>query len=217
MVDRTPTNSLSIKMRAKHYDDLAKGVIPKLPEEAVGDIKKREQHYAGLKISQQKEEARGSMKKRDKRFKPVEASRIKYPYATNYKFIFEFGLKRTVQIKCSKISNLELSQEIEEYVEGGGPYPHILPTSKKRSEILRIERAVANDEILNKLKPGVRILYGNILIYRDDTGFEENYGSLVFYEGMITKCQFSDLDAMGSGIFIQTLEIAHSGLMGEFA
>lgn len=216
MVDRTPTNSLSIKMRAKHYDDLAKGAAPKLPAEAAASIKKRDGHYTGLKVSQQKEEARGNMKKRDKRFKPVVASRIKYPYATNYKFILEIGLKKTVQIKCSKISNLELSQEIEEYVEGGGPYPHILPAGKKRSEILRIERAVVNDELLNKLKPGIRILHGSILIYSEDSGFEENFGSLVFYEGMITKCQFSDLDAMGSSIFIQTLEIAHSGLMIEF-
>lgn len=210
MVDRTPTNNLGMKMRAKHYDNSAKG------EEKDKEDKKEKKRYKRLKLPEQLEDILGNKKKHDKHYKPVESKRSKYPYATNYKFILEFGIGKTVQIKCSKISNLEMNQEIEEYVEGGGPYPHILPAGKKRSDILRIERAVVSDEYFNKLRPGVRIKNGNIMIYREDPGFGKNYGTLSFYEGMITKCQFSDLDAMGSSIFIQTLEIAHSGLTGKF-
>ena len=40
----------------------------------------------------------------------------------------------------------------------------------------------------------------------------EVYKELGFDEGMVTKCEFSDLDAMGNEVMIQKIEIAHTGL-----
>ena len=197
MVDRTPTNNLSIKMRARRLEQ---------------QMKKRDNRYSS-KESKQTIAPRDPMKKRGKSYAPNEDMRVVRPYAASCQFIFEFGIKDRVQLKCSKISNLELEQAIEEYVEGGNPQPHFFTTGKSRSDTLRIERAVVVDKCINKLKPGIRIRNGAIWIYQGDKGYDGEYVTMNFGEGIITKCQFSNLDAMGSSIFIQTLEITHTGLV----
>ena len=201
MVDRTPINNLSIKMRARRFEQLLKSDA----------APKSTQRYTALKIDEQKEEARGQMKKRDKHYEANEAREIR-PYTANCKFIFEFDNGDAFMLKCSKISNLEAIQEIEEYAEGGNPQPHFFTSGKRKSDTLRIERAVVSDEYINKLKPGIRIRGGWVWIYHGDSIQDNEFALMGFEEGIITKCQYSDLDAMGANIFIQTLEITHTGL-----
>ena len=201
MVDRTPTNNLSIKMRARRFEQLLKSdAAPKSTK-----------HYKANEAKQTVTPS-DSMKKRGKSYASNEDIRVVRPYAASCQFIFEFGTKERVQLKCSKISNLELEQAIEEYVEGGNPQPHFFTTGKSRSDTLRIERAVVVDKCINKLKPGIHIRNGAIWLYQGDKGYDGKYVTMNFEEGIITKCQFSDLDAMGSSIFVQTMEITHTGL-----
>ena len=75
MVDRTPTNNLSIKMRARRLEQ---------------QMKKRDNRYSS-KESKQTIAPRDPMKKRGKSYAPNEDMRVVRPYAdTRLKFIDAF-------------------------------------------------------------------------------------------------------------------------------
>lgn len=201
MVDKTPIlNGMSVKQRAKHYDVHSRNRNPE------SSMKRRDNSYTGLKLSQQEPSQKGPQLKKRGKSKTGKTSPDKHLYANNNQFKLVIGM---YSVKCSKISNLSMEQSIEEVAEGGkNDAPWIFQNRGQKNDTLQIERALVNDTVAHEFQPGVYVPGGVVTIMR----YGKEYREFAFGEGMITKVEFSDLDAMGSEVMIQKLEIAHSGL-----
>lgn len=202
MIDRSPIlNRMSVKQRAKHYDAL----VISGNTGSTDMTKKRGKSYVGQPLAKQSADHKApTMTKRGKKY--IATSTDIHPYAVNSEFTLKIG---GYTIKCSKISNLTMEQPIDEVMEGGNNvYPNVFIGKNQKSGILVIERALVEDNVAYEFKPGVYVGECTISIKKNNNIYKE----LGFDEGIITKSEFSNLDAMGSEIIIQKLEIAHSGL-----
>ena len=201
MVDKTPIlNGMSVKQRAKNYERQNRDNDPE------SSMKRRGKSYTGLKLSQQQPSQRGPQLKNRGKKKTGNRTPDKYLYANNSQFKLVIGM---YSVKCSKISNLSIEQSIEEVAEGGkNDTPWIFENRGQKNDTLRIERALVDDTVAHEFQPGVYVPGGIVTIMR----YGKEYREFAFGEGMITKVEFSDLDAMSGEVMIQKLEIAHSGL-----
>lgn len=113
----------------------------------------------------------------------------------------------------SKVSNLAAEVEYETVQEGGkNDWPHLFPKQKARADMLTLEKGVRERSInfaFNSLVEGMRVEQVTIMLVKNGILPQKVF---VINEGMITKRSFSNLDASSSNLFIETLEIAHSGL-----
>lgn len=114
----------------------------------------------------------------------------------------------------SKVSNLVAQVEYDSIVEGGNnDYPHLFQKAKTKPDTLILEKGVrtrSSDAIFNLLLEGMQVEMVTILLLKDGIDLEKAF---FFKKGMIVKRQFSNLDALGNELLIETLEIAHSGLV----
>lgn len=114
----------------------------------------------------------------------------------------------------SKISNLMSSVEYDAIIEGGNnDYPHLFKKAKTQPDTLILEKGVrtrSSDLSFNLLTEGMQVEMVTIMLLKNGTDLEKVF---FFKKGMIVKRQFSTLDAMSNELLIETLEIAHSGLV----
>lgn len=113
----------------------------------------------------------------------------------------------------SKVSNLVAQIEYETVSEGGNnDFPLLFPKQKSSPDTLTLEKGVrtrASDQSFNSLVEGMQVEMVTILLVKDGRHLEKVF---YFKKGLIVKRTFSDLDAKGNELLIETLEIAHSGL-----
>lgn len=131
-------------------------------------------------------------------------------FVGNYEFSVEFGLGK---ISFSKISNLGGKIEVGTFVEGGNnDYPMIYKTARRQPDILVLQKGVPDSKVTNlllsQLKEGKKV--SSILIFVKRNGSTVKTFSIT--EGIILSRKYSNLDAVSGGIFIQQLEIAHTGI-----
>lgn len=114
----------------------------------------------------------------------------------------------------SKVSNLVSQIEYDTVAEGGNnQYPLLFQKQKNNPDTLTLEKGVrtrASDRAFNSLLEGMQVEQVTILLIRDG---EQVVKAFYFEKGLITKRSFSNLDAEKSELLIETLEIAHSGLV----
>ena len=114
----------------------------------------------------------------------------------------------------SKVSNLMSQIEYDAVNEGGNnDYPLLFRKPKTQPDTLILEKGVktrSSDLVFNLLLEGMQVEMVTILLMKDTIDLEK-----AFYikQGIIVKRQFSNLDAMSNEILIESLEIAHSGLV----
>lgn len=114
----------------------------------------------------------------------------------------------------SKVSNLVAQVEYEVVQEGGNnEYPLLFPKQKTNPDTLILEKGVHElvaAPTFNSLREGMWVEQVTILVL-------ENRGALkkAFFieKGLIVKRTFSELDALRGELLIETMEIAHSGLI----
>lgn len=161
--------------------------------------------YTGLKLAQQAASAKGpQMQPRGQKYSGTPSAL--HPYATNSEFRLKIG---KYSLKCAKISNLTIAAETEEVPEGGNNlFPNVFLGPRKKADTLVVERALVDDDILLVFKVGVHVGECTLTILRNG----EVYKELGFDDGIVTKFELTNLDAMGREIMIHKLEIAHSGL-----
>ena len=161
--------------------------------------------YTGLKLAQQAASAKGpQMQPRGQKYSGTPSAL--HPYATNSEFRLKIG---KYSLKCAKISNLTIAAETEEVPEGGNNlFPNVFLGPRKKADTLVVERALVDDDILSVFKVGVHVGECTLTILRNG----EVYKELGFDDGIVTKFELTNLDAMGREIMIHKLEIAHSGL-----
>ena len=114
----------------------------------------------------------------------------------------------------SKVSNLTAQVEYEAVQEGGNnEYPLLFPKQKTNPDTLTLEKGVREwtiDPAFNSLWEGMRVEQVTILLFKYGILLRK---ALFFKKGLIVKRTFSDLDALRGELLIETLEIAHSGLI----
>lgn len=117
-------------------------------------------------------------------------------------------------LSFSKVSNLEAQIEYDAVVEGGNnDYPHLFRKSKTKPDILTLEKGIrtrATDLTFDLLMEGMQLEMVTILLLKNGIDLQKAF---YFKKGIIVKRKFSDLDAMSNNLVIETLEIAHSGLV----
>lgn len=131
-------------------------------------------------------------------------------YVGNYEFTVEFGLGK---ISFSRISNLGGSIEVGTFVEGGNnDYPMIYKTARRQPDVLVLQRGVPESKavnlLLSQLKEGKKVM--GVFIFVKKNGKTVKTFSIT--EGIVLSRRYSNLDANSGGIFIQQLEIAHTGI-----
>lgn len=117
-------------------------------------------------------------------------------------------------ISFAKVSNIMAQIEYDAVVEGGNnDYPHLFKKAKTKPDTLILEKGVrtrATDLAFDLLLEGVQVELGTILLLKDGIDLQKAF---YFKKGIIVKRQFSNLDAMSNELLIETLEIAHTGLV----
>ena len=128
----------------------------------------------------------------------------------SYEFSVQFSIG---SISFSKISNLGGSIEVGTFVEGGNnDYPMIFKTPRRRPDVLVLQKGVPGSAaaglLLSQLKEGTKV--STILIFVKRNGSTVKTFSIS--EGIIVSRKYSNLDATASNVFIEQLEIAHTGI-----
>lgn len=130
-------------------------------------------------------------------------------YVTNSQFFVYIG---TESYGFSKISGLREETEYESIREGGRNWsPLFFEKGKSKPDILTLESGVRTSNATrskNWIKRGTK-LEGVVIIFGRNGGKILGY---TFDEGIVTKIEYGDLNALGNEILIKKLEIAHSGL-----
>lgn len=128
-----------------------------------------------------------------------------------HSFLVTFGV---MVFSFSKVSNIVTQIEYDAVNEGGNnDYPLLFRKPKTRPDTLILERGIrtrGTDLAFDLLREGVQIELGTILLLKNGIDLEKVF---YFKKGIIVKRQFSDLDAMSDDIVIESMEIAHTGLV----
>lgn len=117
-------------------------------------------------------------------------------------------------LSFSKVSNIVSQIEYDAVNEGGSnDYPLLFKKPKTKPDTLILERGVrtrGTDLVFDLLRVGMQVELGTILVLKNNIDLQKVF---YFKKGIIVKRQFSDLDAMSDNLFIESMEIAHTGLI----
>lgn len=146
---------------------------------------------------------------------------IQDQYASDFRFLVmagqapdkREGITGEQRMRFSKVSGLESSMEYEELSEGGkNEAPHILTIPHKKHVPLVLEHGVIPAESrFAKLKPGMRLGTWLTVVLLDAKG-ELTARRFWITDGIVTKREVGNLDAMGSSILVERFEIMHDGI-----
>lgn len=134
-------------------------------------------------------------------------------YGSSYEFYvsFENNTGKKADMSFAKISNLQAKIEYEVINEGGNPTPVLLPIPSKQPETITFEKGIhlsGNTRFWEQLCPGMRV--ENVVIYVRH--YNATIRTLEFHQGIVLSKEYPMLDAMSGGVYIEKLQIAHSGL-----
>lgn len=114
----------------------------------------------------------------------------------------------------AKVSNLEAQIEYDAVVEGGNSlYPLFVQKARTKLDTLIMEKGVrvrSTERKFDTLAEGMHLRNLLIILYGSTREVEKVFS---VEWGVIVRKQFSGLDAMKNELFVETLEIAHSGLV----
>lgn len=112
----------------------------------------------------------------------------------------------------SKVSNLSAELEYDSIAEGGrNTSPLLLRKARTKRDVMTLERGVRTQRT-NMNEPRIQtgtLLKAVVIFIRMD---QRTYRKYTFDEGVVTKLQLNDLNALGNEILIERMEVAHSGL-----
>lgn len=146
---------------------------------------------------------------------------IQEQYASDFRFLVMAGqapgkreeITKDQRMRFSKVSGLESSMEYEELMEGGNNgAPHILTIPHKKHAPLVLEHGIMPAESrFAKLKPGMRLGTWLTVILLSAEG-ELTKRRFWITDGIVTKREVGNLDAMGNSILVERFEIMHDGI-----
>ena len=126
----------------------------------------------------------------------------------------------SLRLSFSRVSNISREMEYETIQEGGrNDAVYTVSSGKRAKQTLVLERGIssAGKDALKKagLYPGAAVREPVLIVVMGNTkkGGKHPIRSYSFDEGYVTRWEMGDLDANGSQILIEKIEIAHSGLV----
>lgn len=134
-------------------------------------------------------------------------------YVPVYRFAVRLGGNTYDKVCFSKISGIESTLDYEEINEGGyNSSPHLLAVPHKKHSPLVFEKGAAPvDSWINRIKPGMRLGTWLEIVLLDASGKDTDRHFRI-QDGLVTKWEISGLDAMGSEVLVERLEIMHEGI-----
>lgn len=129
-------------------------------------------------------------------------------FLTNYQFAVYIG---KITYGFAKVTNLVQEQEYDSIQEGGNPGPVFFRKARSKLDTLVLEKGVRAgdlDPLARLIEVGMPVQAVVISI----GSLENGYLWYSFDEGVVTKVELDNLDAMGNAVLIRKVEIAHSGL-----
>lgn len=137
---------------------------------------------------------------------------------TNFNFHVEFSDSNLIIGSFSEVSGLEASTEFEEYEEGGrNNFSHKLPKRTKYPNLV-LKKGVTDSNVLYEWHK--EVITGKINTHEISVILLNHERAEIkrwTFEGAFpVKWSQSDLSATGNSIVIETLELAHRGLVGVF-
>lgn len=137
--------------------------------------------------------------------------------ASNQYFRVSFG---SVGVSFARISNLQRSVEFEALAEGGwNEGVHVLTKPSQQGGTLTFEKGVTTGSpamdasVRTMLTPGRRICVAvTITLMVQTSNGWEGVRAWGFDDGLVTRAEIGNLDALGSEIVFEKLEITHAGL-----
>ena len=127
---------------------------------------------------------------------------------TNFEFDVCFSMFR---IRFSKITNLVAKEEYDTVYEGGNRNPIFLLKATRQPDTITFEKgrvASGKKEMFDLIRPGfpvsgiiIFVLHNGVVVKR-----------LVIDEGIVVSKEYPTLDGLGNEIFIEKLQINHTGL-----
>lgn len=139
-------------------------------------------------------------------------------YAHNYEFYVDFWNPKkgsNDSAHFARISNLQSKIEYEVIHEGGNAQPVLLPTPSKQPETITFERGVAlntSSGFWDSLRPGMMV--ENVVIFVQQ--YRTTIRKLRFDQGIVISKEYPLLNAISGEVYIEKLQIAHSGLVEYF-
>ena len=126
----------------------------------------------------------------------------------------------SLRLSFSRVSNISREMEYETIQEGGrNDAVYTVSKGKQGQQTLILEKGVSSagkDALKDAgLYPGAAVREPVLIMVMAPakTGGRKPVRSYSFDEGYVTKWEMGDLDAAGSQIMIEKIEIAHSGLV----
>lgn len=127
----------------------------------------------------------------------------------NFSYSVTFDM---IKVGFTKVSNISGSAEIETIVNGGhNDAPIILRKPKRNPDMLVFERGIhtsLSDTAFAFFKEGHKVDAITINVLRDG----KTVRMFFVTGGIIVRREYAPLDAMGSGVFLQALQVAHTGI-----
>lgn len=111
----------------------------------------------------------------------------------------------------ARISSISAELEYESVSEGGrNSHPLLFRKSRTKQEVMTLEKGVSlmSSGVAMSLAVGTRMTGVIIGIMKG----QKECLDYTFDEGIVTKVELGNLDAMGHDILIKKMEIAHTGL-----
>ncbi len=140
-------------------------------------------------------------------------------YGSSSEFIVTFWNKtdnKHSEISFSKISNLKAKIEYEVINEGGNPIPVLLPIPSRQPETIIFEKGMLlgdSASYWDQLRPGMMV--SNVVIYVRK--YNATVRKLEFDQGIVLSKEYPLLNAVSDEVYIEKLEVAHSGLKEVFS
>lgn len=130
-------------------------------------------------------------------------------YLPNYSFEVRID---GISFGFAKVNNISGSIEFDTIINGGhNDAPVILPKPKRTPDMIVFEKGLKadlSDLMFSLLTEGKKV--DNVLIFVKLNGKIKRIFSLS--SGVIIRREFAPLDALGEEVFMEALQIAHTGL-----
>ena len=130
-------------------------------------------------------------------------------YLPNYSFDVRIA---GVSFGFSKVDNISSGIEFDTIVNGGNnDSPVIMPKPKRSPDMIVFQKGLKadfDDTMFSLLTEGKKV--SGVMIFVKNNGKIKRIFTIT--SGVIIRREFSSLDAMGGDLFLEALQIAHTGL-----
>ncbi|MBR1634748.1 MAG: phage tail protein [Lachnospiraceae bacterium] len=128
-------------------------------------------------------------------------------------YTFEVYFGNQLKVGFAKVSNIGMGEDVDLIPDGdeGEIYMRREKRHRHHANYIVLERGMStgtDDKAIRDFKPGVHLYNVMIMVHLNG----EAVRMFSIETGVVTRCSFSDLDALRSEVMIRRMEIQHMGI-----